>query len=396
MRAMVIRWSLFLFLFAPAALAQQAEQTAAEAAKLRVEAADRALDGAKAELDKAPTDEAAKTKVADARTALSDALDDLEKKAKALDNAGGDAAPYNEVLIGHGRVVLDAAATLNFAKRWANKGKDWVMEDAPGVAANFLGKLALFLIIFYAFKFIARAASRVTERALASSKLRISDLLKTFCVNIIRKTLVFIGLIMALEAAGIPMGPVLAGVGVLGFVVAFALQNTLGNFASGIMILLYRPYDVGDVIDSAGTKGKVDAMSLVSTTLITPDNQVVIVPNNTIWGSTITNVTARDTRRVDLTFGVGYGDDLDKAEQMITAVVTAHEKVLKDPAPTIRIANLGDSSVDFVVRPWCKTADYWDVFFDLQKQLKQRADTDGIEIPFPQRDVHIHETKAAS
>jgi len=204
------------------------------------------------------------------------------------------------------------------------------------------------------------------------------------------------GLIMALEAVGIPMGPVLAGFGVLGFVIAFALQNTLGNFASGIMILLYRPYDVGDVIDSAGTKGKVEAMSLVSTTLLTPDNQMVVVPNNAIWGSTITNMTALNTRRVDLTFGVGYGDDLDKAEKVITEVVTAHEKVLKDPAPMIRVANLGDSSVDFVVRPWCKTVDYWDVFFDLQKQLKQRCDTEGIEIPFPQRDVHIHETQSAS
>jgi len=202
-----------------------------------------------------------------------------------------------------------------------------------------------------------------------------------------------VGVIIALDYVGIPMGPLLAGIGVLGFVIGFALQDTLGNFASGVMILLYRPYDIGDVIDAGGTKGKVEAMSLVSTTLVTPDNQIVVIPNNAIWGSTITNVTARATRRVDMTFGCGYGDDLDKAEQMITDVVTSHPLVLADPAPMIRIGNLGDSSVDFVVRPWCKTSDYWDVFFDLNKQLKQRADQDGIEIPFPQRDVHIYEEK---
>jgi len=233
----------------------------------------------------------------------------------------------------------------------------------------------------------------VLEKTMSTSKLKVSDLLRTFFVNVTRKVVMLAGLIVALQYVGVPMGGVLAGVGVLGFVVGFALQDTLGNFASGIMILLYRPYDIGDVIDAGGTKGKVEAMSLVSTTLVTPDNQIVIIPNNGIWGSTITNVTARSTRRVDLTFGCGYGDDLDKVEKMISEVVTAHPKVLADPAPTIKIANLGDSSVDFVVRPWSRTSDYWDVFYDLNKQLKQRADREGIEIPFPQRDVHIYEEK---
>ncbi|MHC5025045.1 MAG: mechanosensitive ion channel family protein, partial [Planctomycetota bacterium] len=185
-----------------------------------------------------------------------------------------------------------------------------------------------------------------------------------------------------------------AGIGVVGFVIGFALQDTLGNFASGIMILLYRPYDVGDVITTSAGTGKVSAMSLVSTTFHTPDNQKTIVPNSAIWGGTITNITAMPTRRVDMVVGVSYSDDLDKTAEVLTEIVTSHPKVHEDPAPVIRVSNLGDSSVDFVVRPWCNTADYWDVKFDLNKQIKQRLDTEGISIPFPQRDVHLLQQQA--
>ena len=179
-----------------------------------------------------------------------------------------------------------------------------------------------------------------------------------------------------------------------GFVVAFALQGTLSNFASGIMILLYRPYDIGNFVEVAGQAGTVNAMSLVSTTLLTPDNQRLTIPNGSIWGGVIRNVTAMPTRRVDMTFGIGYADDMDKAAEIIREVVTAHEKVLEDPAPQIEVAELADSSVNFVCRPWAKTGDFWAVKFDVTKRVKERFDAEGISIPFPQRDIHLFKEDA--
>jgi len=379
MTARIVHWGLALLLLAPVVGAQTApSDTAVKKAKA---AAAKAIEAYEAEEDA--------TKKADLDKPRQAALDELEKQVKTFEDAGGDAQAYNQFLIEHGRMKLDAGAALGLAEKWITKGKDWVIEEGPGVGL----KALMFLVILLVFRVLSRTAAGIAEKTLKTSKLKVSDLLRNFFVNVSRKVIMVIGLIIALDYVGIPMGPLLAGIGVLGFVIGFALQDTLGNFASGVMILLYRPYDIGDVIDAGGTKGKVEAMSLVSTTLVTPDNQIVVIPNNSIWGATITNVTARATRRVDMTFGCGYGDDLDKAEQMITDVVTSHPLVLADPAPMIRIGNLGDSSVDFVVRPWCKTADYWDVFYDLNKQLKQRADKDGIEIPFPQRDVHIYEEK---
>jgi len=213
-------------------------------------------------------------------------------------------------------------------------------------------------------------------------------------VNVVGKATFLIGLVFALSMLEVNVGPFLAAIGAAGFILGFGLQGTLSNFASGIMILLYRPYDVGDFITTSAATGSVKAMSLVSTTIHTPDNQKTIVPNSAIWGGTITNVTAMPTRRVDMTIGVGYGDDLDKTAAVLTEVVTAHEKVLSDPAPTIRVAALADSSVNFVVRPWSKTSDYWDVYFDLHLQIKQRLDAEGISIPFPQRDVHLFQQQA--
>ncbi|MEM7807208.1 MAG: mechanosensitive ion channel family protein, partial [Planctomycetota bacterium] len=163
----------------------------------------------------------------------------------------------------------------------------------------------------------------------------------------------------------------------------------LSNFASGILILLYRPYDVGDVINAGGVTGKVDAMSLVSTTVITPDNQKIVAPNNSIWGDTITNITGLPTRRVDMTFGVGYGDDLDKVMETLAQVCSEHEQVLDDPAPVIKVTGHGDSAVDVICRPWVKTEDYWGVYWDFHKTVKQKFDAAGINIPFPQRDVHM-------
>ena len=161
------------------------------------------------------------------------------------------------------------------------------------------------------------------------------------------------------------------------------------GLASGIMILVYRPFDVGDAVDVAGVSGKMHSMNLVSTTIRTFDNKVVVVPNNKIWGDIITNITGSTQRRVDMVFGVGYGDNLDKVMAAIESVISADDRILKDPEPTVAVSELADSSVNFVVRPWTATADYWGVFFDTHKKIKEKFDAEGISIPFPQQDVHI-------
>jgi small conductance mechanosensitive channel len=173
--------------------------------------------------------------------------------------------------------------------------------------------------------------------------------------------------------------------------VGFALQDTLSNFASGMMILVYRPFDVGDIVDAGGITGKVEKMSLVNTTFKTLDNQVIVVPNNLIWQQVITNLTAQTTRRVDLTFGISYSDDIDKAKAILRDVVENHEACLETPEANIRVAALGESSVDLICRPWVRTEDYWDTYWDITEAVKKRFDEEGITIPFPQREMHVRQ-----
>jgi small conductance mechanosensitive channel len=228
------------------------------------------------------------------------------------------------------------------------------------------------------------------RRGLERAKLEVSSLARDFIVKSTGRLIMMVGLIIAVAQLGIEVGPLLAGLGIAGFVIGFALQDTLSNFASGLMILVYRPFDVGDAIEAGGVIGAVSQMNLVSTMIMTFDNQLLVVPNNKIWGDVIRNITHQKMRRVDMTFGIGYGDDIAKAERVLAEIVTNHEKVLKDPAPMIRLHELGDSSVNFVVRPWSNTSDYWDVYWDVTREVKHRFDAEGISIPFPQRDVHIH------
>ena len=217
-----------------------------------------------------------------------------------------------------------------------------------------------------------------------------SVLMQDFFVSIASKAVIFIGLLIALSQIGIELAPLLTGFGVAGVIIGFALQDTLSNFASGLMILIYRPYDVGDMVKVAGVQGTVKDMSLVSTTVQTIDNQRLVIPNNKIWGDVINNITAERVRRVDMVFGIGYSDDIDKAKSVLNDIIMAHPKVLKKPEHMIKLHTLNTSSVDFVVRPWVKTDDYWDVYWDVTETVKKRFDEEGITIPFPQRDVHIY------
>jgi small conductance mechanosensitive channel len=203
-----------------------------------------------------------------------------------------------------------------------------------------------------------------------------------------------VGILMALAVLGVQIGPLMAALGAGGFIVGFALQETLASFASGLMIMVYRPFDVDDYISVAGMEGTVKEMSLVSTKLLTIDNKVLIIPNKKAWGDTIVNFTGRDIRRVDLVFGIGYGDDIQHATDLLMEIAREHTLVLDEPPVTVHVDALADSSVNLFCRPWVKTTDYWTVHWDLTRQVKDRFDAEGISFPFPQRDVHTYHESA--
>ncbi|MDT8323476.1 MAG: mechanosensitive ion channel [Bacteroidota bacterium] len=217
----------------------------------------------------------------------------------------------------------------------------------------------------------------------------VDDTLRKFAVSIITALLMAVVFIAALGQLGVETTSLVAIVGAAGLAIGLALQGSLSNFASGVMLIVFRPFRAGDYVEAGGVSGSVQEVSIFTTVLLTPDKKRVIVPNAQITSSPITNYSAEETRRIDFVFGIGYGDDLKKAKEVMTQVVTADDRVLKDPAPTIAVMELADSSVNFVVRPWVKTADYWDVYFDITERMKLRLDEEGISIPFPQRDVHL-------
>jgi len=283
---------------------------------------------------------------------------------------------------GQASITDDPGAFLTNLK---NQGVSWFRRD--GLAA--LGKLALFLGLLLLTRFAAGLVSRLVDRALSASRLGASSMLQRFAVNSSRRVMLFLGFLLALSTVGISIAPFLAAFGVIGFVVGFALQETMSNFAAGVMILLYQPFDIGDVVSAGGVTGKINGLSLVNTTFLTGDNQTILVPNGKIWGNTITNVTANDTRRVDLTASISYEDSIEQAEKVLRKLCADHPLVLSDPETVVRVGSLGDSSVDLQVRPWAKTEDYWTVHFDLLRGIKDTLDREGISMPYPQRALHI-------
>jgi small conductance mechanosensitive channel len=269
----------------------------------------------------------------------------------------------------------------------------WLKSSEGGL--RWARNLVLFVVTVAVFVLLSNMVGKALEKLLARTR-QASRLLGEFMVTTVRRLIVAVGIIVGLAAMEVNIGPLLAVIGAAGFVIAFALQNSLGNFASGILILVFRPFDVGDVVEVAGVLGTVRSMNLLSINILTPDNKSVIIANNQVWGGVITNVTGSDTRRVDLVFGIAYGDDIDHARKVLEEVVSAHGKVLDTPAPVIRVHELGDSSVNFICRPWVRTSDYWEVYWDLTATVKQRFDSEGISIPFPQRDVHLFQPAPAS
>lgn len=214
----------------------------------------------------------------------------------------------------------------------------------------------------------------------------------TTAAKVVLLTLVFVA---ALGSLGVQTGSIIAVIGAAGLAVGFALQGSLSNLAAGIMIITFRPFRVGDYVEAGGAAGSVEEIHLFSTFLKTPDNRKVVVPNSSVTSGTITNYSANPTRRIDLVFGIGYGDDIQKAKQIFERAMKEDDRILADPAPQVAVSELADSSVNFVVRPWVNAADYWAVRFDLTEKIKEQLDAEGVNIPFPQRDVHLYQVNQA-
>lgn len=282
--------------------------------------------------------------------------------------------------------LLDGRVMWSLVSNWLNNAGTWLLQNTPQV----LFKVFIFGLIIFVFRNLKNITCRMVRRAVSAKHLKMSQLMQDFFISMSGKAVFFVGILIALAQIGLDLTPVLTGFGVAGVVIGFALQDTLSNFASGMMLLIYRPFDVGDFVEAGGVSGKVSHMSLVNTTIKTFDNQIIIVPNKSIWGDTIKNVTHERVRRVDMVFGIGYKDSIEKAEQVLNDIVDAHPAVLRSPEKTIKLHTLNTSSVDFIVRPWVKTEDYWDVYWDITREVKIRFDKEGISIPFPQQDVHLH------
>lgn len=245
------------------------------------------------------------------------------------------------------------------------------------------------LVVFVIGRFIARWVSRLVANRMGKHGL--DEMLVRLAKNTVYYVLLAVVILAALDQLGVDTTSALAALGVVGLAVGLAVKDSLSNFVAGVMVALFQPFKLGHFVEAASTSGTVMDVGMFNTTLLTPDNKRVVVPNRLIYNDTIINYSAEDTRRVDMVFGIGYEDDLDKARQLIESTLAADKRVLKDPAPTVAVDELADSSVNFVVRPWCKKEDYWDVRFAMMEQIKRVFDQNGISIPYPQQDVHMHE-----
>jgi len=298
----------------------------------------------------------------------------FEQVLASWESKGGNA----EAIAQHRKFILalraDEIKATDSSALWST-AREWLVAKDGGV--RLVWKAVLFSGALFLIWLLARFVSRLVHRTVMRWD-QFSTLLDRFLVRAAFWVTVIVGTLTLLSWLGLRMTPILTLLGGLSFVAAFAMQSTLSNFAAGLMIMVYRPFDVGNVVTVAGVTGKVQAMNLVSTTLLTGDNQVIVVPNSNVWGSIITNVNVRDTRRVDLVFGIGHDDDAAAAQKILEQVVSEHPLVLKDPEPVVRLNELTDSAVRFVCRPWARTADYSTVQWDITRQVKERFAAAGI------------------
>lgn len=251
----------------------------------------------------------------------------------------------------------------------------------------------LFAILIYVIgKIVVGILIGVFGKVMARSKY--DDMLVDFLKSILTAILMLFVIIASLNELGVNTTSLVAILGAAGLAIGLSLQGSLQNFAAGVMLLVFRPFARGDFVEAGGTAGVVKDITIFTTLMTTPDNKEIIVPNGAIYGGNIVNFSAKETRRVDMVVGIAYDADLKKAKEILLEMVAADERILKDPAPTVAVSELADSSVNFVVRPWVKSADFWAVKFDFTEAVKLRFDQEGIGIPFPQMDVHVHKTES--
>lgn len=270
---------------------------------------------------------------------------------------------------------------------------EWFAENQESIFF-FAGKVVVALVIVIGGFILARAISNTLVRRLDKSN--IDNAVVSFMAGIIRTIIIIAALLMALSHVGVQTTSFIAILGAAGLAIGLALQGSLSNFASGVLIMIYRPFKSGDYVDAGGTAGTVQRIELFTTVFKTPDNKLVIVPNSKITGSEITNFSEEPIRRVDMVIGVSYSADLKKTKEVLMDVITSDERTLKDPAPRVAVTALNDSSVDLIVRPWVKSADYWPMYWDSMERIKNALDENGIGIPFPQMDVHLHHPDGAA
>lgn len=264
---------------------------------------------------------------------------------------------------------------------------DIQIETITGFISVYAIKILIALAIFIVGKFIAKKLAQISQKMMRKSK--IDETLVSFGGNILYGLMLAFVAIAALSQLGINTTSLAAVVAAAGLAIGLALQGSLSNLAAGVMLILFRPFKLGDYVVAAGTDGTVEEINIFTTKLKSPDNKEITVPNGEIISGNIVNFSAKPTRRVDLVFGVGYDDDIKKVKEVLTKIVNADDRILKEPAPMIAVHELADNSVNFICRPWVASGDYWAVFWDLQEKVKIEFDKAGITIPYPQRDMHI-------
>lgn len=271
---------------------------------------------------------------------------------------------------------MDPVATT---KPYLQKGIELIIEHGP--------KLLLAILVLIIGLWIIKGIKKLVSKAMEKGHVEVS--LQKFLISLIAIGLKVVLLISVASMVGIATTSLVAMLGAATFAIGLALQGSLSNFAGGVLILLLKPFKVGDVIEAQGYVGKVHEIQIFNTILKTFDNKVIYIPNGSISNGNITNYSKEPIRRVDMTFGIGYGDDIKKAKDVLIKLVEDDSRILKDPAPLIAVSNLGDSSVDFAVKVWCDTSEYWNVYFDMHEKVKLTFDAEDISIPFPQTDVHL-------
>lgn len=286
------------------------------------------------------------------------------------------------------KVAEESAPLSEKAVHFFESG-EWLEALIP-----FLTNLCIAIAIFIIGGFIVKQVVKVINKMMTLRKM--DEALKGFLLAIIGTVLKFVILLIAVEQLGVNTTSLLAILGAAGLAVGLALKDSLSNFAAGVMLIIFKPFEIGQFVEAGGVSGVVEKITVFNTIMRTGDNKEIIIPNGQIYGGTIVNYSAKPTRRIDMVMGIGYDDDMKKARQIMLDVINADERVLKDPAPVVAVSELADSSVNFVVRPWVKTPDYWAVYWDLTENIKAAFDANGISIPYPQQDVHMHQANNAA